>query len=155
MSTAQKLYEAGLITYMRTDSVNLSKTALDACTAAITSLYGKEYAQNRTYKNKSSSAQEAHECIRPTDMMKQSAGADAAQKKLYELIWKRTLASQMADAKISKTQIDITMDTSKEEFIAKGEVITFDGFLKVYTESYDDDNGGDESDSIRLPSVKK
>jgi DNA topoisomerase-1 len=155
MSTAQKLYEAWLITYMRTDSVNLSKTAINACINAVTSLYGKEYSQTRSYKNKSSSAQEAHECIRPTDMMKQSAWADATQKKLYELIWKRTIASQMADAKIAKTQIDINMDNNKQQFVAKGEVITFEGFLKVYTESSDEDNNGDDTDGVQLPIVKK
>jgi len=126
MSTAQKLYEAGLITYMRTDSVNLSDTAMKACTETILSLYGKEYSEPRKYKNKSSSAQEAHECIRPTDMNKQSAGADASQKKLYELIWKRTIASQMTDAAVSKTQIDVDMDQTKHVFVARGEIITFD-----------------------------
>lgn len=156
MSTAQKLYEAGLITYMRTDSVNLSDTAIKACTETIISLYGKEYSEPRKYKNKSSSAQEAHECIRPTDMNKQSAGADASQKKLYELIWKRTIASQMADAKISKTQIDVTMDETKHVFVARGEIITFDGFLKVYSESHDDDTNGDGEDgNVRLPNIKK
>lgn len=151
MSTAQKLYEAGLITYMRTDSVNLSQTAIKACQETVKSLYGAEYSEIRKYKNKSSSAQEAHECIRPTDMSKQSAGADAAQKKLYELIWKRTIASQMADAQVSKTQIDVAMDNTKHLFIAKGEIITFEWFLKVYTESNDDDS--DEDTNVRLPNI--
>jgi DNA topoisomerase-1 len=155
MSTAQKLYEAGLITYMRTDSVNLSDTAMKACTDTIISLYGKEYSEPRKYKNKSSSAQEAHECIRPTDMNKQSAGADASQKKLYELIWKRTIASQMTDAAVSKTQIDVAMDDTKHVFVARGEIITFDGFLKVYSESQDDDNGDGEDGNVRLPNIKK
>jgi len=155
MSTAQKLYEAGLITYMRTDSVNLSDTAMKACTQTVIALYGKEYSEPRKYKNKSSSAQEAHECIRPTDMNKQSAGADASQKKLYELIWKRTIASQMADAAVSKTQIDVDMDATKHVFVARGEVITFDGFLKVYSESHDDDTSDTEDDDVRLPNIKK
>src|SRR3989338_8519526 len=119
---------------MRTDSVNLSQTAIKACHDAVTKLYGAEYSQTRAYKTKSSSVQEAHECIRPTDMYKQSAGADPAQTKLYELIRKRTISSQMADAQVSKTQIDVTMDASKNIFIARGQIITFDGFLKVYTE---------------------
>lgn len=155
MSTAQKLYEAGLITYMRTDSVNLSDTAMKACIETIVSLYGKEYSEPKKYKNKSSSAQEAHECIRPTDMNKQSAGSDASQKKLYELIWKRTIASQMADAAVSKTQIDVDMDNTKHVFIARWEIITFDGFLKVYSESHDDDNGDNEDGDVRLPNIKK
>lgn len=153
MSTAQKLYEAGLITYMRTDSVNLSQTAIKACQDTIQSLYGADYSEVRKYKNKSSSAQEAHECIRPTDMNKQTAGADAAQKKLYELIWKRTIASQMADAKVSKTQIDVAMDNTKHVFVARGEIILFDGFLKVYTESNDDD--GEENTDVRLPNIQE
>lgn len=155
MSTAQKLYEAGLITYMRTDSVSLSKSALQACQETITSMYGDNYAEKRVYKNKSSSAQEAHECIRPTDMSKQVAGHDASAKKLYELIWKRTIASQMTDAKISKTQIDIAMNNSDHLFVAKGEVITFDGFLAVYMESQDDDNGNEDDTNVLLPVVKK
>ncbi len=155
MSTAQKLYEAGLITYMRTDSVNLSKSALQTCEDTITSMYGDTYAQKRVYKNKSSSAQEAHECIRPTDMSKQVAGHDASAKKLYELIRKRTIASQMADAKISKTQIDIDMNNSDHLFVAKGEVITFDGFLAVYMESQDDENGNEDDNNVLLPAVKK
>jgi DNA topoisomerase I len=138
---------------MRTDSVNISETALKACKETILSLYGDKYSVVRKYKNKSSGAQEAHECIRPTNMNTPSAGADAGQKKLYELIRKRTLASQMADAQVSKTQIDVAMDTTKHLFMARGEIITFDGFLKVYTESQDDDTH-DEDDNVRLPNIK-
>lgn len=137
---------------MRTDSVNLSETALKACKETILSLYGEKYSEVKKYKNKSSSAQEAHECIRPTDMNKQTAGADAGQKRLYDLIWKRTIASQMADAKISKTQINVSMNETKHIFVAKGEIIVFDGFLKVYTESNDDDN--EENTDVRLPDIK-
>lgn len=153
MSTAQKLYEAGLITYMRTDSVNISETAISAAKDAITKMYGKEYHEARKFKGKSANAQEAHECIRPTDMMKASAGADPAQKKLYELIWKRTIACQMADASIEKTTLTIDVSESKIDMIAQAEVIKFDGFIKVYSESSDEDN--DEETVATLPKISQ
>jgi DNA topoisomerase-1 len=138
MQLAQRLYEAGLITYMRTDSVNLSTQALGAMTSFIKSEYGENYHQFRTFKAKSANAQEAHEAIRPTDVSRATAGADAQQQKLYNLIWRRTLASQMTPAKLEKTTITISADKSKEPLEAKGEVVVFDGFLKVYGRSGDD-----------------
>ncbi|HJP81809.1 MAG TPA: type I DNA topoisomerase [Candidatus Saccharimonadales bacterium] len=138
MQLAQRLYEAGLITYMRTDSVNLSTQALGAMTSFIKSEYGEQYHQFRTFKAKSANAQEAHEAIRPTDISRATAGADAQQQKLYNLIWRRTLASQMTPAKLEKTTITISADKSKEPLEAKGEVVVFDGFLKVYGRSGDD-----------------
>ena len=138
MQLAQRLYEAGLITYMRTDSVNLSGQALSAMTNHIKSEYGEQYHQFRTFKAKSANAQEAHEAIRPTDVTKSIAGADAQQQKLYNLIWRRTLASQMAPATLEKTTISIAADTSDEIMEAKGEIVVFDGFLKVYGRSGDD-----------------
>jgi len=138
MQLAQRLYEAGLITYMRTDSVNLSGQALSAMTNHIKSEYGEQYHQFRTFKAKSANAQEAHEAIRPTDVTKSIAGADAQQQKLYNLIWRRTLASQMAQATLEKTTISIAADTSDEIMEAKGEIVVFDGFLKVYGRSGDD-----------------
>lgn len=144
MSVAQRLYENGHITYMRTDSTTLSKTALDAAAAHITKNYGKDYYQSRQYKTKQQSAQEAHEAIRPTNISTTAAGDDEAQKKLYALIWKRTVASQMAPAQIDKTSITIAPNTTDEVFIAKGEVLRFDGYLKVY--------GGGKEDVI-LPDI--
>jgi len=138
MSLAQRLYEAGHITYMRTDSVNLSAQALGAMTGFITEKYGKDYHQYRTYKSKSANAQEAHEAIRPTDVTRELAGADEQQKKLYSLIWRRTLASQMAPAKLENTTISIAASESKEILEAKGQVVIFDGFLKAYGRSGDD-----------------
>ena len=138
MQLAQRLYEAGLITYMRTDSVNLSGQALSAMTNHIKSEYGENYHQFRTFKSKSANAQEAHEAIRPTDITKSIAGADAQQQKLYNLIWRRTLASQMAPATLEKTTISIAADQSDEVMEAKGEIVVFDGFLKVYGRSGDD-----------------
>lgn len=138
MQLAQRLYEAGHITYMRTDSVNLSKQALAEMTNYITSEYGKEYHQYRAYKTKTSGAQEAHEAIRPTVMSRVEAGADAQQNKLYQLIWRRALASQMAPAKLEKTTITIAASGSQETLEAKGEVVIFDGFLKVYGRSGED-----------------
>ncbi len=152
MRLAQKLYEAGKITYMRTDSVNLSQTAVDAATEQIVSEYGKQYLQVRSYKTKSKGAQEAHEAIRPTYLNKQTVGGNANEKKLYELIWKRTIASLMSDAELEKTKIDISVSDSEHTFVARGEVITFDGFLKVYTESSDDET--DEQANI-LPPIKQ
>lgn len=138
MQLAQRLYEAGHITYMRTDSVNLSKTALGAIGNYVTSTYGEKYYQTRAYKSKAKGAQEAHEAIRPTDVKKDKAGADAKQEKLYKLIWKRAVASQMAAATLEKTTIKITASDSTETLEAKGEVVIFDGFLKVYGRSGDD-----------------
>ncbi|HTJ73370.1 MAG TPA: type I DNA topoisomerase [Verrucomicrobiae bacterium] len=146
MSLAQRLYEAGLITYMRTDSVNLSGQALGAMTNFIKSSYGEEYHQFRTFKSKSANAQEAHEAIRPTDVTKSMAGADAQQQKLYNLIWRRTLSTQMAPASLEKTTITIAADKSSEIMEAKGEIVVFDGFLKVYGRSGDD---------VLLPEVNK
>lgn len=145
MTVAQRLYENGLITYMRTDSVNLSDFALATSKAVIESDYGSEYSQVRKYTTKSSGAQEAHEAIRPTNFETKIAGADDSQKKLYQLIWKRAIASQMSSAQLERTVIDIVNDKNDGVFKAKGEVIKFDGFLKVYLEGTDDeDSEGDE-----------
>jgi DNA topoisomerase-1 len=138
MQLAQRLYEAGAITYMRTDSVNLSNIALGAMTEYIKKEYGDKYHQFRTFKSKSAGAQEAHEAIRPTDVRKVTAGADEQQKKLYGLIWRRTLSSQMAPAELERTTITIAASGSKQPLEAKGEVVIFDGFLKVYGRSGDD-----------------
>lgn len=146
MQLAQRLYEAGHITYMRTDSVNLSTQALGAMTSYIKETYGNNYHQFRTFKAKSANAQEAHEAIRPTDVRKLTAGADEQQKKLYNLIWRRTLSTQMAPASLEKTTISIAASSSKEIMEAKGEIVIFDGFLRVYGRSGDD---------VLLPEVKK
>lgn len=140
MVVAQQLYEAGKITYMRTDSYNLSDLALATASKEVTELFGKEYHQTRKYSTKTKGAQEAHEAIRPTYISAHTIDGDASQQKLYEMIWKRTIASQMADALIEKTNVNISVSTAPEEFVARGEVIKFDGFLKVYIESTDDDN---------------
>ncbi len=141
MMVAQKLYEAGKITYMRTDSVNLSQDALDASEQEIINLYGEEFSQRRTYSKKVKAAQEAHEAIRPTYMNNQKIDdGDNAFKRLYDLIWKRTISSQMSDAQIDRTTVKINMSNSEEQFVAKGEVITFEGFMKVYLEGKDDDD---------------
>lgn len=153
MRIAQQLYESGLITYMRTDSVNLSNMALAMAKETITKKYGEDYVKVRKFKTKSKGAQEAHEAIRPTYINNENIDADKPGKKLYELIWKRTIASQMADAKLEKTNVDIDISTSQEKFVAKGEVITFDGFLKVYTESTDDDKKGENG--TNLPPMNK
>ncbi|HEX5668412.1 MAG TPA: DNA topoisomerase, partial [Chitinophagaceae bacterium] len=150
MILAQKLYEAGYISYMRTDSVSLSETAIDNITAQIGSEYGKKYIQTRKFKNKNESAQEAHEAIRPTYMDRRQVDIADAQK-LYELIWKRTMASQMADAELEKTTAKISISTNKEMLSASGEVLKFDGFLKVYMESRDDDEEDDEKAEGMLP----
>jgi DNA topoisomerase I len=152
MLVAQQLYESGKITYMRTDSVNLSDLALAKSAEVITSLFGEKYSKTRKYKTKSKGAQEAHEAIRPTYIDNQEVTGDAAQKRLYELIWKRTVASQMSDAELEKTQITIAMSGDPVPFVAKGEVVTFDGFLKLYMESVDDDN--ESGSEARLPQVK-
>ncbi len=140
MTMAQRLYEAGLITYMRTDSVNLSDEARSGAKAAIESSYGSEYCEPRNYKGKAKGAQEAHEAIRPTDFSRQSVSVDRDQARLYDLIWKRAIASQMSDAKLERTNIKISANTHSELFSANGEVITFDGFLKVYLEGTDDED---------------
>mgnify|MGYP003663164677 FL=1 len=154
MQVAQRLYEAGLITYMRTDSVNLSKDAIDAAKDAIISNYGKEYSKVRNFTGKSKGAQEAHEAIRPTEMTNQSPSLERDQSKLYELIWKRTLASQMSDAELERTNVKIKANTHKEEFTANGEVIKFDGFLKVYLEGTDDEDISEEQEGM-LPAMKE
>jgi len=151
MMLAQKLYEAGHITYMRTDSVNLSTLALNAAKDEITKEFGPEYSNTRTFKNKNSSAQEAHEAIRPTYFDRKNAGNDGQEQRLYELIWKRTLASQMADAKLEKTSVDISISKSEKLFKANGEVIKFPGFLKLYLESSDDDDEEENEEGILPP----
>jgi len=152
MLVAQKLYEAGKITYMRTDSVNLAEQALDASKKQITKDYGKEYSHQRQFKTKSKSAQEAHEAIRPTDFNVESITGSKEEKALYQLIWKRAIASQMSDAEIERTTIKISFSNSNENFIAKGEVIKFDGFLKVYLESSDEENN-ENGESGLLPTL--
>jgi DNA topoisomerase-1 len=152
MTIAQQLYEAGKITYMRTDSVHLSQMALGMARDVIGKLYGKEFHKSRQFSTKSKGAQEAHEAIRPTYLDHSTIDGDTAQRKLYELIWKRTIASQMADALLEKTNIYIDISTSKEQFVATGEVIKFDGFLKVYMESTDEDS---ETEEGILPPLKK
>ena len=154
MSIAQRLYEAGQITYMRTDSVNLSTLCLNASRDQILATMGQQYLETRNYVTHSKGAQEAHEAIRPTQMDQLSIEGTSAEQRLYELIWKRTIASQMADALIEKTQADITISGESDlRFIATGEVIKFDGFLKVYAESNDDEATADESGSGRLPAL--
>ena len=156
MLLAQKLYEAGHITYMRTDSVSLSETALTDISRQITESYGKEFLQLRKFKNKNESAQEAHEAVRPTYMEKQHIDIADGQR-LYDLIWKRTMASQMADAELEKTIAEISISTQKEILKAEGEVMKFEGFLKVYNESKDDDEVDDEDESTEgmLPPLEK
>ena len=140
MNVAQRLYESGKITYMRTDSVNLSNDARQSCINEITSSYGLEYSKERTFATKSKGAQEAHEAIRPTDMSKHSVDGESSHQKLYDLIWKRTIASQMSDAQLERTIAKIDISTSEEQFTAKGEMIKFEGFMKVYMEGKDDDS---------------
>lgn len=153
MAVAQRLYEAGNITYMRTDSTNLSKLALAKSRDVIASIFGNKYSKTRQFQTKSKGAQEAHEAIRPTYLENQDIQGNSNEKKLYDLIWKRTIASQMADAEIEKTTISINMDNSPVIFTATGEVIKFDGFLKVYSESSDQENN--EEEKYILPPVKK
>jgi len=153
MRTAQNLYESGFITYMRTDSTNLSKLALWAARQTITELYGKEYSKTRQYATKTKGAQEAHEAIRPTYMSNMEIEAGTQEKKLYSLIWKRAIASQMADASIQKTEISIGTDSIKQIFLATADRIKFDGFLKVYIESKDDESA-DEDTNMLLPALK-
>ena len=154
MTIAQKLYEAGKISYMRTDSVNLSDEAVQGATKQITSAYGKEFVFNRRFKTKSSGAQEAHEAIRPTDFSVMDPGMDRGGQRLYELIWKRAIASQMADAELERTTATITISDNERVLTASGEVIKFEGFLKVYMESKDDDEEQDEESSKVLPPLK-
>lgn len=154
MSVAQKLYEHGHITYMRTDSVNLSDLAIRAAKAEICQLLGEKYSKSRNYSTKTKGAQEAHEAIRPTYMDKTEIEGDRNEKQLYDLIWKRTIASQMADAELEKTNITIQLRNGiKTHFIATGEVVIFDGFLKVYKESYDDEH--DDEKAGLLPPINK
>ena len=151
MMVAQHLYENGRITYMRTDSVNLSQLALGTSKEEITKLWGEKYCKTRNYHTHSKGAQEAHEAIRPTYMSAQEIEGTAQEKRLYELIWKRTIASQMADAQIDKTTVNIHIDGVDAQFVATGEVITFDGFLKVYRESTDDEENRNEESVHQLP----
>ena len=144
MTVAQKLYESGKITYMRTDSVNLSDDALDAANSEIVKLYGADYANRKSYSNKSKGAQEAHEAIRPSYMQERTIEGDSSLQKLYDLIWKRTISSQMSDAKIDRTIVKIGLSNSQEKLTAKGEVITFDGFMKVYLEGKDEENSNEK-----------
>lgn len=153
MRVAQGLYESGKITYMRTDSVNLSALALNTSKAEILASYGEKYAHTRNYTTKSKGAQEAHEAIRPTYMSEHEVSGTPQEKKLYELIWKRTIASQMADAELEKTTVTISISNSERTFVATGEVIRFDGFLHVYMEDTDDENA--EADSHLLPPIHK
>ena len=154
MRVAQSLYEAGWITYMRTDSMNLSQLCLNGCGPVIKSLMGEEYHHRHTYHTQAKGAQEAHEAIRPTDMSREKIDGTPQEKRLYSLIWKRTIASQMADAKLEKTVITITVGGREEVFQATGEVLLFDGFLKVYRESRDVENEN-ENDEALLPPLSE
>ena len=151
MRIAQQLYESGKITYMRTDSVNLSSLALGMAKKEIEKNYGTEYVKTRQYHTKSKGAQEAHEAIRPTYLDQHTVKGTADERRLYELIWKRTIASQMADAQMERTNVNIGVSTNKKQFVATGEAILFDGFLKVYRESYDDTT---EEDTAILPPIE-
>jgi DNA topoisomerase-1 len=153
MMIAQRLYEAGKITYMRTDSVNLSNLAINAAKSAITKEFGKEYSHTRQYKTKSANAQEAHEAIRPTYFDQSSVDGERNEQRLYDLIWKRTIASQMADAELERTIVTISNNKTADLFTATGEVIKFDGFLRVYMESTDDEK--EEPSEGLLPPLKK
>lgn len=155
MRVAQSLYESGLITYMRTDSMNLSDLCLNSCGPVISSLMGDEYHQRRTYHTHSKGAQEAHEAIRPTDMNRQTIEGDTREQRLYELIWKRTIACQMADAKLERTTVNIAVSETDEMFQATGEVVRFDGFLRVYRESLGDDENANADESKLLPPMNE
>ena len=152
MSVAQHLYEQGLITYMRTDSVNLSQQALAQCKEEIIKLYGEKYSSWHNYKTKTKGAQEAHEAIRPSYIERQTIEGTPAEKRLYELIWKRTVASQMVCAELDRTTITIDMSGSKQQFVAQGEVVRFDGFLRLYSESTDDDQASESGEGL-LPKL--
>ncbi|MFR9503509.1 MAG: type I DNA topoisomerase [Rikenellaceae bacterium] len=154
MSVAQRLYEQGLITYMRTDSVNLSEQALMQCKEEITKNYGAQYSAPKNYKTKSKGAQEAHEAIRPSYIERQHIEGGTAEKRLYDLIWKRTVASQMVPAELDRTIITIERGATPATFTATGEVVRFDGFMHLYTESVDEDALSDEADQTRLPKLK-
>src|SRR5690606_36875972 len=151
MTMAQRLYEAGLITYMRTDSVNLSQEAINGAKAEIESAYGVKYSKPRNYTGKTKGAQEAHEAIRPTDFAVHSVDIDRDQARLYELIWKRAIASQMSEAELERTNVKISASTHNELVTANGEVITFEGFLKVYLEGTDDEDTEQEG---MLPAMR-
>jgi len=153
MQVAQKLYESGKITYMRTDSVNLSDFAVQAAQQAIVNLYGADFSNPKKFATKNKSAQEAHEAIRPTEMTMQSVGGDSREQKLYELIWKRTIASQMTEAQLERTTAQVSVSGSTEVFVAKGEVLKFEGFLKVYLEGKDDEQ--DEESKDMLPPLRE
>ena len=158
MMVAQHLYENGFITYMRTDSVNLSSLCIGASKTEVTRLFGEAYSHPRNFQTRAKGAQEAHEAIRPTYMSQVEIEGNAQEKRLYELIWKRTAASQMAEAQIEKTTVNISISGAKEQFVANGEVVVFDGFLKVYRESTDDDekeSATTEEGSHTLPAMKK
>jgi DNA topoisomerase-1 len=155
MMVAQRLYESGLITYMRTDSVNLSELAVNASRETISNLMGERYVHNRHFATKTKGAQEAHEAIRPTYMENAKIEGTPQERKLYDLIWKRTIASQMADAEVEKTTVTIAISNETETFTATGEVVKFDGFLRVYRESYDDDVETQEDEARLLPPLKK
>ena len=155
MMVAQHLYENGRITYMRTDSVNLSALCLSASKNEIVKMWGEEYSKTRQYHTQSKGAQEAHEAIRPTDMSCTSIDGTQQEKRLYDLIWKRTAASQMADAEIEKTTVNISVSESPEIFVARGEVVKVDGFIKVYHESTDDDDLRDDDNVRLLPPIKE
>lgn len=154
MAVAQRLYESGKITYMRTDSVNLSNLAINSAKQKIEKLHGENYIKVRKFKTKAKGAQEAHEAIRPTYMENETVGGTSQEQRLYELIWKRTIASQMADAQMEKTTVTINISNADEKFVATGEVIVFDGFLKVYIESLDDENGRNGNGQIIIPPLK-
>lgn len=155
MQVAQRLYESGKITYMRTDSVNLSETAIQAAASEIRSAWGDKYLHTRTYKTKTAGAQEAHEAIRPTYFNQHSVSGDSAEQRLYELIWKRAIASQMSEALFEKTTAHIHISTRNEHLVAEGEVLKFDGFLKVYLESNDDEDTDDAENNNMLPPLTK
>ena len=156
MQIAQQLYESGFITYMRTDSVNLSELALKMASDEIGNLYGERYLKTRRYHTKTKGAQEAHEAIRPTNLANQTINADVAQRRLYELIWKRTIASQMADAEIEKTTVEISSKGVNDKFVWDGEQVMFDGFFKVYSESSDDEDDNKEVAVVNYqPTVAK
>lgn len=155
MMVAQHLYENGLITYMRTDSVNLSTLAINSSKNEIIQAYGKEYSNPRNYQTHAKGAQEAHEAIRPTDMSRHEIEGTAQERRLYDLIWKRTAACQMADAQIEKTTVNISISEKTEHFVANVEVITFDGFIKAYKESSDEEETNQEDISHTLPTLKE
>lgn len=155
MMIAQRLYESGRITYMRTDSVHLSTLALNTCKEEITKTYGAEYSRPREFHTHSKGAQEAHEAIRPTFATNTGSEWTSQERRLYDLIWKRTIASQMAEAHIEKTTATINISNANEHFIANGEVVVFDGFLKVYRESTDDENDNGNDNTYRLPAMKQ